>query len=301
METVLVLGGTGSIGAAVLRELAARGKETLVLARSATAAAKARALGATAIIEGDIEASESWVGRLPPLGAVIHMACDFARMAGGETERRLLDNLLPHLPAQSRAPRFLYTGGCWLFGATGDRLATEASPFDPLPAFAWMVPHAQRILAHPALHGIVIHPGMVYGDRGSGVFARFFRDAVERPAIRVVGAASIRWPLVHRDDLATLYALALDAAPAHSSYLAVAHEGLAVGQVAHAFARRFHTSRLEAEIMSANSIAGECGEWARGYALDQRLSGAKARAELGWMPRHQDPEGDIAQIHEDSP
>jgi hypothetical protein len=30
-----------------------------------------------------------------------------------------------------------------------------------------------------------------------------------------------------------------------------------------------------------------------GYALDQRLSGEKARRELGWRPQHLDPIGEI--------
>ena len=47
-------------------------------------------------------------------------------------------------------------------------------------------------------------------------------------------------------------------------------------------------------IVSADAIAAERGEWARGYALDQRLSGAKARRDLGWAPRHLDPESEIA-------
>jgi hypothetical protein len=37
-----------------------------------------------------------------------------------------------------------------------------------------------------------------------------------------------------------------------------------------------------------------CGE--RGYGLDQRLSGAKARAEPGWQPEHLDPEAEIARL-----
>jgi nucleoside-diphosphate-sugar epimerase len=37
-----------------------------------------------------------------------------------------------------------------------------------------------------------------------------------------------------------------------------------------------------------SAIAAELGEWARGYALDQQLSGAKARRELGWEPKHLD-------------
>ena len=51
-------------------------------------------------------------------------------------------------------------------------------------------------------------------------------------------------------------------------------------------------SRLERRIISVDAIAAELGDWARGYALDQRLSGAKARWELGWVPKHLDPEGD---------
>jgi hypothetical protein len=50
------------------------------------------------------------------------------------------------------------------------------------------------------------------------------------------------------------------------------------------------------EIISTEAIAAELGAWARGLALDQRLSGAKARHELGWMPKHLDPEAEIAQL-----
>jgi hypothetical protein len=45
-----------------------------------------------------------------------------------------------------------------------------------------------------------------------------------------------------------------------------------------------------------SAIAAELGEWARGYALDQQLSGAKARRELGWEPKHLDPEEEIARL-----
>lgn len=43
-------------------------------------------------------------------------------------------------------------------------------------------------------------------------------------------------------------------------------------------------------------IAAELGEWARGRALDQRLSGEKAKAELGWQPAHTDPLREIAAL-----
>jgi nucleoside-diphosphate-sugar epimerase len=291
MMRVLVLGGTGSIGSAVVRELLARGHVVFGLARSGVSAAKLGEWGATSIA-GDIASPSSWTMGLPPVDAIIHAACDFST-AMGAIDHHLLDVMLAALATQPKRPRFIYTAGCWLFGATGDAVATEETPFNALPAFAWMVPNLRRVLSAPEVEGIVIHPAMVYMPQG-GVFQRFVRDASERDAVRVVGSEVVRWPLVHGEDLAILYALALERAPAGSSYIGVAVEGLAVGMVARAFAKRFGTRRAEPEIVSADSIAAELGEWAKGYALDQRLSGAKARRELGWQPRHLDPETEIA-------
>lgn len=288
---VLVLGGTGSIGWPIVRELIRRGHEVWALARSGIAAAKLGEARATPVA-GDIASPESWVARLPRIDAVIEAAGDFSpEMAAIET--RLLDVLLRRLAAQSNKPRFIYTGGCWLFGATGDGIATEETPFRPLPAFAWMVPNLRRILEAPDIEGVVIHPAMVYSS-GGGVFQRFARDATERGAVRVIESEEVRWPLVHSDDLANLYALALERAPARSSYIGAAIEGLAVGRIARAFAKRFGTRQPEPQIVSTAAIASELGAWARGYALDQRLSGARARRELGWAPRHLDPEREIA-------
>lgn len=289
---VFVLGGTGTIGSAVLRELVAHDHKVVVLARTDASAAKASELGATEVVHGDIAKPRDWVTRLPAVDAVVHMACDFGSSME-EIDRHLLDALLPVLASRPGRTRFIYTGGCWLFGATGDTLATEETDMSPLQSFAWMVPHARRVLSSSAVDGVVIHPGMVYGENGGGVFRRFAREAVERPAIRVVGSASVRWPLVHWDDLAVLYVLALERAPAGAGYLGVTLDGLAVSRITRAFARRFGTRFSNPEVVTADTIARELGEWARGYALDQRLSGAKARAELGWAPKHLDPEAEI--------
>jgi nucleoside-diphosphate-sugar epimerase len=286
-----VLGGTGFIGAALARVLIQRGHRLTGLARSETAANKLRSIGGEPLM-GDLAGPASWIERLPQVDAVVDLACDLdADM--GTVGRRLLDALLQKLGGQRQRPRFITTGGCWLFGATGDDVATEATPFSPLPAFAWMVPHARRILASPAVDGIVIHPAMVYTAAG-GVFTRFAEDARAGAAIRVVGNEAVRWPLVHRDDLAELYALALDRAPPGSSYIGAATEGLQVGRIARAFARRFGRPDQAALVISTDQVACELGAWAGGYALDQQLSGAKAKAELGWQPAHLDAEGEIA-------
>lgn len=290
---VFLLGATGTIGQAVLRALIARGHEVVALARSETSAGKIARLGAT-VVRGDIGIPDRWLTDLPDVDGAIQMACDFDS-AMGETERHLLDGLLPRLAASPQKVRFIYTGGCWLFGPTGNNVATEESTLSPLPAFAWMVPHLQRVLASNDIEGIVIHPAMVYGGDG-GVFRRFEQDARERRPIRVVGGEAVRWPLVHCDDLADLYALALEHAAPRSTYLGVATEGVPVGEITRAIARRRGVAAPILEIMPEDAAARELGEWARGYACDQQLSGAKARCDLGWTPKHLDPTRDPMEL-----
>jgi nucleoside-diphosphate-sugar epimerase len=290
---VLVLGGSGSIGAPVVRELVRRRHEVVALTRSDASARKVAMLGAQPL-NGDIERPEEWIAALPQLAAVIHAASDFS-MAVAQIERRLLDVLLPHLAAQREMVKFLYTGGCWLFGATGNDVATEATPLSALPAYAWWVTQMQRIFETPGIAANVIHPAMVYEPDG-GVFSSFARDAIQGRPIRVVAGEHVRWPLVHSHDLASLYALVLEKGVAGESYIGSAIDGLCVGRIARAFAARFDVPMPTPLIVSADEIAAELGEYARGFALDQQLSGLKARRALAWRPQHLDPESEIAAI-----
>src|SRR5262249_8253575 len=104
---------------------------------------------------------------------------------------------------------------------------------------------------------------------------------------RLVGSSAVHWPLVHCNDLASLYALGIEKAPAGSSYIGAAVDGFPIARIARLFCKG------EPIVVGEDSIAPELGEWARGYGCDQRLSGRKARFELGWAPVHDDPEADI--------
>jgi hypothetical protein len=73
---VFILGGTGAIGAPIVRELVDRGHDVWALARSDFSAAKLSQFGATAIA-GDISAPAHWAAKLPRIDAIIHAACDF--------------------------------------------------------------------------------------------------------------------------------------------------------------------------------------------------------------------------------
>lgn len=233
---VLVLGGTGSIGSAVVAALVRRGHAVTGLARSDASARRLAAMG-TEILLGDARAPEPWLPEVDRADAVVHAATDFGSDMAG-LDRGLMGALLPRLSANARGQALLYTGGCWLYGATGDTAATEETPFDPLPAFAFMVPAVRRVLTTPGIRGVVVHPAMVFEGVG-GVFARFAADTRSLGHVRVVGDGRARWPLVHRGDLAELYALALEKAAPGASYNAAAGDGVPVAAIARAVARHF--------------------------------------------------------------
>lgn len=283
---ILVLGGTGLIGGAVLRALVARGHEVLTLVRSPRSAAIVAGAGAVAVA-GDIREPACWTEGLSDLDGVIHAAAGFEADMGA-VDTRLLERLLPALGRMAGRPRFVYTGGCWLYGETGPAEAVEDTPFDPLPAFAWMVPNLARVLGAREVVGLVVHPALVCGP-GGGVLAGMIADASAGRAVTIVGGTGVRWPLVHADDLAELYVHVLERGAPGRSYNGAALSGVAVGTIAAAVARHFGHARTSPAAVSADAAAARLGEWARGYALDQRMSGARARRELGWRIVHRDP------------
>ena len=282
---VLILGGTGSIGSAIVPALLARGHEVVALGRSEESRARLARAGATPL-PGDIRAPEAWSAILAEVDAVVHAAATFDEHMGA-VDRHLLDVLLERLSARSRPASFVYTGGCWLYGPTGNLAADESTPLNPLEDFAWMAENLQRVLNAQFLRGLVIHPAMVY-ERDGGVFTRFASEAGGGGPLRVIASEGVRWPLVHRQDLAQLYVLVLEQGIPGAAYNGATIDGLAVGQIARAIARRHGIPEVP-EIISEAQIVEELGSWARGLAIDQQMSGTKAREQLGWSPRHLDP------------
>ena len=281
---VFLLGCTRFIGRHVLQRLVEGGHEVIGLARSDASATRLDAAGAMPLL-GDLRTPSEWVEKLPPVDAVIHAAADFGDDMG-PVETALLDALLPVLGAMPRRPRFVYTGGCWLFGATGDRVATEDSAFDPLPAFGWMIDNMRRVLAARDVEGVVIHPAMVYSGEG-GVFSSFMDALREGSAVDVIGSPDVVWPLVHAGDLADLYLRAMERARPGSVYNGSAISGLPQGAIISGVADYLGVQRPEMRVVGVDEAAERLGEWARGYAISQQLGGDKARAELGWRPRHE--------------
>jgi nucleoside-diphosphate-sugar epimerase len=289
---VLVLGGTGSIGASVVSALRSRRNEVLGLARSDSSADSLSSLGAQPV-RGDIRWPDEWANVVDSIDAVIQVVGDFTADAD-PIGRNLISTLVRRIGNRRNRPppAYIYTGGCWLYGTSGECVASENSPLNAPAEWAWSIDHLRIVLEAPQVRGIVIHPAMVY-ERDGGVLARFRDDLSTFGRVRVFGNENVHWPMVHRVDIGELYALALERAPRGESYNGAAVDSITVGVLARAMARRagVETTPL---VQSIEEGVAELGEWVRGYAIDQRMSGAKARRELQWLPVHTDPVADIS-------
>lgn len=280
---ILMTGATGFIGSAVAQNLLAAGHEVAALARSAAADDKITALGARPI-RGMLGDAPGWLPDPAEVDAVVHTAATFASdMAEQEAAflLALVDWSGTWTAARGGRLPLVYTGGCWLYGSVGDDTAVEGTPFDPLPAFAFMVDHRRRLLAEPGLDVRIVHPAMVWDD-GAGVIGGFFEAAWEGMPPQVVGPHDSRWPLVHRQDLARLYRLVLERGAAGTDYHGVAETGVPVGEIAAALAKRCRAPTPVTR--PVDDAVAELGDWAAGYALDQTMDAPHTRQALGWRP-----------------
>lgn len=292
---VFVTGGTGLIGSTIVENLILHQHDVLALARSRASHKMLAHLGATPI-RGDITNPTAWVKALPDVDAVIHTACDFSDQMP-RIDANLLDHLIPALHHMPGPVRFLYTGGVWSYPQTEPgQIGDETLPFAALPAFDWMIAGLNRILADEKLHGIIIHPGCVYatGRHGhTGLFERAVTSAQSNKLITIVGGDHVDQPMVHTDDLADLYCLALGNAKQGSSYIGVAINGVSNAAIAKLIASHFAIEDCQFETISPQTAMDRLGNWAEGLGHHQHFSSAKAIRELDWKPTHLDIEQDI--------
>jgi nucleoside-diphosphate-sugar epimerase len=271
---IFVTGATGYIGTVVSEKLQAFGHRVSGLARSDASARKLERLGAH-VVRGDMGNGGAIADAARQCDAAIHLAMEFSAEAPG-LDRNAIDAVLGTLRGTGKP--FLYTSGIWVLGDTGGQEADENAPLHPAAIVTWRPAHEQLVLTAEGMRGIVIRPGMVYG-RGGGMMAAFIRERKESGVVHYVGSGENRWPCVHVDDLADFYVLALQA-PAGGLYFASAGPSVAVKDIARAAA-----GGGTVEAVALDRARESLGPLADALALDQLISSAKARRELGWSPK----------------
>lgn len=278
---VLVTGATGYIGRAVAEALQSAGHQVIGLARSSASAQTLESRGIQAV-HGDLHQPDSLAEATQSVDAVIHTAStNDAEMA--QTERLAVETILAAL--QGTGKTLIYTTGTWLLGNTGDRVATEDSPLDPTPLIAWRAELERFVLDASDRHirPIVIRLALVYG-RGGGIVTMMVQSASQYGVVQYVGTGENRWTLIHVEDLARCYVAALERAESSSLFIAADDQVMQLHEIAQLVSQaagipgQVQTWKLE-------EARAAMGAFADALALDQQVSGAKAKQVLGWQPQ----------------
>lgn len=281
---VLIFGATGLIGRAVVRAIVAAGHDTVAVTRKTQRAAGLKAAGARPLV-GDITMPETWRDAAAATDAVIHLAAAFeGDLAAAD---RIWTKAMEGMARAGTAPqRIVYTGGCWLYPARSAPPITEGDGFDPLPPFAHMVAHRDRLRA-TGLDVVTLHPGLVWSD-AAGCTAEIDAAVAAQQPVEVVGSPGTLWPLVHADDLAALYLAALSPDAPRTDILAVSDPGVPVASII-AAAERVHGRQASLRTLPVAEAVRRHGPWVAGKARSQRIEGARATPLLGWRPKRHFP------------
>ncbi|TVL90371.1 condensation domain-containing protein [Streptomyces sp. SAJ15] len=230
--TVLVTGGTGGVGAFVLRELAARGRPVRALARPESA--HLVAADGVEVVEGDLADVESLRAAVDGVDSVIHAACTFTSPDVDVTAMRaLLDGW--------RRGAFVFVSSVDAYGRPSVVEVAEDTPSEePLSAYGRAKLECERMLWEAAGTGgrggaSVVRAPIVWGAHprlrdqlrwgATGALFQAARtgDPVVLPAAGSVPASGDTWsgaPWVHAAALARALVSCVER-PAHGTVNAI--------------------------------------------------------------------------------
>lgn len=278
---VFVTGASGYIGSVVAELLKNSGHEVTGLARSAAAAAKLQAAGATAF-EGSLADPAGLARAAKNADAVIH--CAMAPTAeAGTLDRNAVETMLNALAGSGKA--FVYTSGVWVYGDTRDRMLGEIARLDPPSLVAWRPPIEELVLEarDRGVKSMVLRPGMVFGRKG-GVISGWYDSAAKEKVIRVVGDGQNHWSAVHVDDLADLYRRTVEEPVSGELFLACAGMPQRLKKLAEAV-QRFAGEGVTIQYVPVADARASMGLAADCLAMDIKAGSTKAVRFFGWGPR----------------
>ncbi|MEW2162595.1 NAD-dependent epimerase/dehydratase family protein [Streptomyces sp. NPDC007084] len=285
MTSTFVIGATGFVGGAIARHLAAGGRTVAGLARTEQAAATLRSQGVTPVA-GDLDARRSAV--IEAASAADEVV--YAAQAGPDRETATVAELTNALAGTGRTLVFLSGSGVLLQrtgGAWSPDVFAEDDVFTPEPSAAFRKAAEDTVLAvaGPKSRTMVVRPGLIWGPGDHGHLPMIYQSVAATGAAAYVGEGLNTYSHVHVDDVARLFALALDNGRTGALYHAVAGE-IPNRWIAEKVAEDLGVGTRSVTPGQAAAVWGEFG--ALVMAASSRIRAPRTRRELGWRPEHTD-------------
>jgi nucleoside-diphosphate-sugar epimerase len=302
---VLVTGASGWIGSGLVPELIAAGHEVIGLARSDDAARAVAALGGE-VCRGSLADLDGLRDAAKSADGVVHLAFRHdliysGDMAGAAVADRRAIEVLGDTLADSGRPLVIASG---VVGLAPGRVATEEDGREAAEhVYASAGPAGDRLanahytaaLAARGVRSSVLRlPPTCHGRGDNGFMARIVGVARQKGVSGYVGDGSARWPATHRLDVALAFRLALEKAPAGSTWHAVADEGVRGRDFAEVIGRKLGIPVASVSPGEATDHFGFLGQLLQ---IDSPASSVRTRQELGWQPAHPTLLEDLEQDH----
>jgi nucleoside-diphosphate-sugar epimerase len=282
---VFCTGTSGYIGGSVAAHLVATGHQVTGLVRTREKADAVRALGIQPLL-----------GTLDDGGCLAQaaQAADIVVNAASADHHGAVAALLGALAGSGKL--FIHTSGSSIVGTRAqghrsDAIFDESSPITPSPARAARVALNNFILSYrdKGCRPVIICPSLIYG-LGHGAAPHSMQVplliglARKRGCAAHAGPGENVWSNVHIDDLVTLYALAIEKAPAGAFFFAE-HGENSMREICEAINRMLGQEAAP----SAMSMEEATSEWGEGVTEDTMASNSRVRAalarQLGWKPQ----------------
>ena len=290
---VFVTGASGFIGAAVVPELLGAGHQVLGLARS-DASATALALAGAEVHRGDLNDLESLRAGAASSDGVIHLGYnhDFSQMAAAaQSDRNAIETFGATLQGSGH-PLVIASG---VLGLATGRTATEQDRPDPSAHPRGASAEALLAFADQGVRPSVVRLAHTVHGAGDHAFIATLIDIARRKGVSgYVDDGHNRWPAVHRLDVARLFRLAVEQAPAGTVLHGVAEEGVPLFEVASVIGRHLNLPVVSVPREQAREHFGWLGLF---IGADSPTSSRATRELLGWQPVHPGLIADLEQGH----
>jgi uncharacterized protein YbjT (DUF2867 family) len=196
--TVLVTGGTGFVGSAVLHELRARGLHVRALVRDTRGAERVRTLGVEPAF-GDVRDAASVLAAARGASHVVHLVA-IIRGRRSAFEQVMVEGMQNVIAATRTAGAQRLV----LMSALG--VSEQTRTLTPYFAAKWQM---EQDVAASGIEHVVFRPSFVFG-RDGGLLPTLVRQVRLSPVVTVIGSGRRRLQPVWVDDVSAHFATALE-------------------------------------------------------------------------------------------